>query len=431
MFSILKEAGFKRYFANTFWLFADKGFRLLAGLVVGVWVARYLGPEEFGLLNYSISLVGLFITFATLGLDGVVVRELVRNPANENRITGTSFWLKLGGALLVLLILVVATVLSDQPQTEKWLVLWIGASVLGQSFNVIDYEFQSKVQSKFVVKASIVALVVASALKIGFILYGVSLVYFAVVIFVESVVLAAGLVWFYLKQGGRLSVWKFDAEVAKSLLKDSWPLIISGIVITLYLKIDQVMIKEMLGNTEVGWYAAAVRLSEIWYFIPIVISNSLYPAIVGSKEKSTKLYYDRLQKLYSLMVLIAVAIALPITFTSHLIIELLYGHEYREAAMVLMIHIWSAVFIFLLHASGKWLINENLTRNAFYRNLSGAVLNIGLNLYLIPKMGIVGSAIATLISYGVAGFFYDFIDPKLRKSFYLKLNAFRLKNLTG
>lgn len=431
MFSILKEEGFKRYFANTFWLFADKGFRLLAGLVVGVWVARYLGPEEFGLLSYSISLVGLFITFATLGLDGVVVRELVRNPDHKNRITGTSFWLKLIGALLVLSILIVATVFSDQPQTEKWLVLWIGASVLGQSFNVIDFEFQSKVQSKYVVKASIIALVISSALKIGFILYGASLVYFAVVIFVESVVLAAGLVWFYLWQGQRISVWKYDSEVAKSLLKDSWPLILSGIVITLYLKIDQVMIKEMLGNSEVGWYAAAVRLSEIWYFIPIVISNSLYPSIVGSKKKSIKLYYDRLQKLYSLMVLISLAIALPITFASHLIIELLYGPEYSEAAVVLMIHIWSAVFIFLLHASGKWLINENLTQSAFYRNLSGAVLNIALNLYLIPKMGIVGSAIATLISYAVAGFFYDFIDPKLRRSFYLKLNAFRLKNLTS
>lgn len=404
---------------------------MIAGLVVGVWVARYLGPEEYGILNYALSFVGLFLTLATLGLDGIVIREIIGDPASRDRIIGTSFWLKFIGATAVLIILFVAVQLSGNSFEEKFLILFIGGSVLFQSFNVIDFEFQSKVLSKYVVKASLISLLVSSTLKIAVILTNSPLIFLGIVLFIESAVLAIGLIYYYLTQGYRINQWKFDPRMARSLLSDSWPLILSGMVITLYMKIDQIMIKEMLNNDSVGQYAAAVRLSEIWYFIPIVIANSLFPSIVNSKNISNQLYYSRLQKLYSLMVLIAVVIAIPITLGSDQIVALLYGEAYDQTAAVLMIHIWSAVFIFLLHASGKWLINENFTKNAFYRNLAGAMLNIGLNFYLIPTMGIIGSAIATLVSYAVAGFFYDAFDRKMRKSFYLKLNAFRLKNLTN
>ncbi len=405
--------------------------RLLSGLVVGVWVARYLGPEDFGILNYALSFVGLFLTLSTLGLDGIVIRELLQKPDQRNQIIGTGFILKLAGAFVVMMILVLALWQSQSPYQEQFMILAIGASVLFQSFNVIDYQFQSAVRSKFVVMASLGSLVVSSALKILLILLEFPLIYFGTVFLIEAFVLAAGLIFFYLKQGFRPGDWRFRMKTAKMLLKDSWPLILSGLVITLYMKIDQIMIKSMLNNEAVGQYAAAVRLSEIWYFIPIVIANSLFPSIVNSKKVSQELYYHRLQKLYSLMVLISVVIAIPITFGSDALVEFLYGPAYSDASIVLMIHIWSAVFIFLLHASGKWLVNENYTMNAFYRNLAGAVLNILLNLYLIPVMGIIGSAIATLVSYAIAGFFYDAFDKKLKKSFYLKLNAFRLKNINN
>lgn len=431
IFSITEEKGFSRYLKNTTWLFAEKGFRLAASLVVGVWVARYLGPERYGILNYALSFVGLFLTLATLGLDGIVIREIIDQPERKDRLVGTAFWMKLAGAIVVLAILFGAVQLSGNTFEERFLIFCIGASVLFQSFNVIDFEFQSKVLSKYVVKASLASLVVSAAGKVLLILLEAPLIYFGVVLLAEAVVLALGLIYYYLKHGQRLRFWQFDRELALSLFRDSWPLILSGIVITLYMKIDQIMIKEMLDNDAVGQYAAAVRLSEIWYFIPIVIANSLFPSIVNSKKIGEGLYYGRLQKLYSLMVLIAVAIAVPITMGGGWIVALLYGTAYDETAAVLKIHIWSAVFIFLLHASGKWLINENLTQNAFYRNLAGAVLNIALNFYLIPTMGIVGSAVATLISYATAGFLYDLFDKKLRKSFYLKLNAFWLKNLTN
>lgn len=189
------------------------------------------------------------------------------------------------------------------------------------------------------------------------------------------------------------------------------------------MKIDQVMIQEMLGNEAVGQYAAATRLSEIWYFIPTVVASSLFPAIVNAKRQSEELYYDRLQKLFDLVVWIAIAIALPITFLSDMIVNMLYGEQYNQAASVLMIHIWASIFVFLGVVSGNWYINENLQLLAFWRAFYGMISNIFLNLLLITKYGIQGAAIATLISYMIVDFISDIVNCYSRRIFFMKLNT--------
>jgi O-antigen/teichoic acid export membrane protein len=215
-------------------------------------------------------------------------------------------------------------------------------------------------------------------------------------------------------------------DIAISLLKDSWPLILSGVVISVYMKIDQVMIKEMMNNEAVGQYSAALRLSEVWYFIPMVIANSLFPAIINAKNQSEKLYYDRLQKLYDFMTWMAIFIALPMTFLSDWLINLLFGEEYHQAGNVLMIHIWASVFVFLGVASSKWFISENLQKYSFYRTLTGAIINILLNYIMIPLYGILGAAMATLISQSIASYFFNITNKKLRYTFLLQTNAILL-----
>ncbi len=199
----------------------------------------------------------------------------------------------------------------------------------------------------------------------------------------DSIVLAMGYLYWYLKINKEFFLKKieFSSNLVKSLLKDSWPLILSGIVISIYMKIDQIMIKEMLGNREVGEYAVAVRLSELWYFIPMVISSSLFPAIINAKKVSEELYYQRFQKLYDLMVWIAISIAIPMTFLSDWIVNFLYGIQYSEAGDVLKIHTWSIVFVALAYASGRWMLAENLQIYSFYRYLIGAIINIILNYF--------------------------------------------------
>ena len=217
---------------------------------------------------------------------------------------------------------------------------------------------------------------------------------------------------------------RFNKLTAVSLLKDSWPLIFSGMVIAVYMRIDQVMIKEMMNSEAVGQYAAAVRISEAWYFIPMVIASSLFPAIVNAKKQSEELYYARLQKLYDLMVWMAIAIALPMTFLSDWVVNLLYGSQYNQSGSVLMIHIWAGVFVFLGVAFSKYLTIENLTKKMFYRTFLGAILNIILNYFLIPKYGIKGAAVATLLSQFVANYVYDIFDKDLHKQLIMKTMCF-------
>ena len=367
--SLKNNHGFIRYFKNTSWLFLEKVFRVLVGLFVGIWVARYLGPEQFGSFSFAQSVVGLFTAISTLGLDSIVIRELLKDESKKNDLIGTSFFLKLMGAFAVLIILTLAINFSSSDIQTNTLVFIIASATIFQSFNVIDFYFQSKVLSKFVVYSNIIGLFISSLIKVILILNEAPLESFAWVVLFDSFVLACGLMYFYIKHNSEsiLKNIKFNKKIAMCLLKDSWPLILTGMVISIYMKIDQIMIKEILGSVAVGQYAAAVRLSDAWYFIPTVIATSLFPAIINSKKISEELYYERLQKLYNLMVLIAIPGAISMYFISDWVVEILYGNQYYESGKVLLIHIWAGVFVFLGVASGKWYISENLQVLYFWR----------------------------------------------------------------
>ena len=423
------SAGFKKYFANTSWLMGHRVLSLIVALFVGVYVARYLGPERFGLLSYAGSFVGLFTALATLGLDGIVVRELVKTPERRNELIGTAFWLKAGGAILMWACIAAAIPFTHNDVQTNILTIIIAFAVIFQAFNVIDLNYQAEVKSKYVVYARLVQLVVSSITKLIFIWISAPLVWFACVFLLDAVVLAIGLTAVYLENTGTVWYRKWRWQTAKELLKDSWPLILSGMVISIYMKIDQVMIKEMLGAEQVGHYAAAVRLSEAWYFVPMAIMSSVFPAIINAKKQSEELYYQRLQKLYDLMVWLAVAIALPTTFLAPWVIRVLYGEPFLPAAGVLSIHIWAGVFVFLGVASGKWLLTENLQVFSTINTTIGAIVNIALNYILIKNMGINGAAISTLISYFIAAYLcLSFFDKtrinfvNLTKSLYLIRN---------
>ncbi len=431
VYHLASHQGFKRYFANTSWLFAEKVLRMVVGLFVGVWVARYLGPEKYGLLSYAQSFVGLFTAIATLGLDGIVVRELVKDESRRDELLGTAFWLKVMGGFGVLVFVTIAVNFTSNDWYTNFIIFVIASGTVFQAFNVVDMYFQAKVMGKYIAYVNALSLFAGSLFKIYLILSEAPLVYFAWAVVFDSVVLALGYVYFYVfTKGSFKSFLNFRKSTAVSLLKDSWPLILSGLVIMVYMRIDQIMIKEMLGAEGVGQYAAAVRISEAWYFVPTVISSSLFPAIINAKKVSEELYYARLQKLYDLMVWIAISVALPMTFLSDWVVNLLYGEAYSQAGGVLMIHIWAGVFVGLGVASGKWYLAENLQTLAFVRTFYGMLSNIILNYILIPVYGIIGCAIATLVSYSVAGLWYDFFNVSTRKVFFMKLKSFmRLHHL--
>ncbi len=396
---------------------------MAVGLFVGVYVARYLGPERFGVLSYAMSVVVLFSALSSLGLNGILVRELVNFPKKRDEFLGTAFILKLAGSGLVLILLSITLYFMGDDRQSNLMIFIIAFGLIFQPFNVIRFYFEANVLAKFIAVSQITSLVVVSVAKLVFIWLGLPLIYFALVVLIESLILAIGLSVVYFKQKLNIFNWQFSFKVATGLLKDSWPLILSAIAISIYLRIDQVMIKHMLNDEAVGQYAAAVKLSEAWYFIPVVICGSLFPAILNAKTQSKELYYARLQKLYVLMVWISLPIALVMTFMAGNIVLLLYGTQFSKAGPVLAIHIWAGVFVFLGVASSQYLIAENYTRISFFRTFIGAIVNVIFNIILIPKYGINGAAVATVISYFVAVFSIGFIPKTSRQVVMMLMSA--------
>ena len=399
---------FKNYFSNTSWLFGQRVLKLVISFVVNIYVIRYLGPREFGLFSYAVSFVGLFTAISALGLDNIIVRELVNEPDKKNRILGSTFYLKLFGAVLSILFISLTLLFISGEELTSVLILIISISALFQTTNVIDFYFQAKVQVKYSAIVQTISLIISSILKFILILIHAPLIYFAVVFTLEFLFIGIGFVIAYKLKELSIFSWKFDKSMAINLLRDSWPLILSGLVIAIYMRIDQVMIKNMLSDAEVGYYAAAVKLSEAWYFIPMAICSSLFPSIINAKKMSKILYMSRLQKLYDILTWLAMAIAVPVTLFSTLIVSLLFGHEYIASAPVLTIYIWAGIPVSLGVASGQYLVNENLTKISFYRTLVGMIVNVILNFIFIPIYGIIGSAFATLISYSIATFSIGF-----------------------
>lgn len=417
--SLKNHQGFMKYFRNTSWLFAEKILRIVVGLFVGIWVARYLGPEQFGLFSYAQSFVGLFTAIATLGLDGIVVRELVKNESKKNELISTAFWLKLMGAIGVLLILAIAINFTSNDSYTNILVFIIASATIFQAFNVVDFYFQAKVMSKYVVYANFISLFCSSIVKITLILCEAPLISFAFVVLFDNMVLACGFIYFFLKHSTfSIRNLTFEKRTAISLLKNSWTLILSGIIISIYMKIDQVMIKEMIDTDAVGQYAAAVRISEALYFIPFVIASSLFPAIINAKKHSEELYYSRLQKLYDIMIWLGILIVLPLWYFSDFIILTLFGNAFTDAIGVFEITIFILLLIFIASVHGKWLLSEGLQRYSLFYSITGVIANIVANLYFIPKYGIVGAAYGTVLAQTVP-YFLLFRNSKTRKQFYM------------
>jgi PST family polysaccharide transporter len=397
--------GLQSIIGNSGWLFADKVLRMGVGLIVGVWIARYLGPEQFGLWNFAIAFTAIFSAFATLGLDGIVIRELAKTPEKQNTILGSAFILKfVGGSAAILLSLIAILIMHNGESLTIWLVGISAAGFIFQSVNVIDFYFQAKVQSKYTVISANAAFILLTIVKIYLLLISAPLIAFAWAGLGEMVSSAIFLLLAYRVNHQNIQDWRIDGQVMRQLLKDSWPLILAGLAVMLYMRVDVVMLQQMAGEHEVGIYAAATKLSEIWYFLPGIIVASVSPTIIKAHSHDSVQYISKLRQLYFIMAWLAIGISLPLSLLSGSIINILFGSEFAEAGPVLAIHLWASIAVFLGVASSQFLLVEQLQKMSFYRTFIGLVCNILLNLMLIPNMGAKGAAIATVVSYFVAVF---------------------------
>lgn len=414
---------------NIGWLFFDKVLRMGVGLLVGVWVARYLGPEQYGVLNFALAVTGMFGAIAGLGLQGIVVRDIVRDPESARLTLGTAAVLQLaGGFAAFLLALAAIAYLRPDDALARSIVAILGAMMLFKASESAVYWFESQVQSKYTVLVQNTVFLVFAVIKVALIVNQAPLTAFVWAMLVEAATTAFILIAVMGLCGPALNSLRASYARAKFLLKDSWPLVFSGITIMIYTRIDQVMLGQMLGDEVVGVYSAALRISEVWYFIPTTIAASVFPSILQAKKQSEESYLMRLQKLYDLMVLISIGIAVPMTILAKPLVILLYGDEYAVGGTVLMIHIWGSLFMFLGVASGKWFLAEGRQLLTLQRHAVGALVNVIFNFMLIPRFGAVGAASATVAAMAFSSYLYDVSNKHTRPMFWMKTKSLCIIN---
>ncbi|MCF6276322.1 MAG: flippase [Candidatus Magasanikbacteria bacterium] len=401
---VLEHVGFKKYFKNTSWMFFGQMFRMGIAFFMGAWIARYLGPKNYGILNYSFAFVGLFTFITTLGISNILSRDLVKYPEKRNKLMGTSFIIQTLGGLLAFVLVVISVVIFEQSIFNRILIILYASNFLWGAFGIISIFFQSTVQAEKNVKISMIGMFASLILKVLFIIFGLNLIWLILIFIFESLINVILSVVIYRKSGHFFVDWKFDMQYAKKLLSSGWMLMLAAAASYIFTRVDQVMVRNFLDESSVGLYASAVRLVEIWYFVPGIICSSLFPAIVNAYKNNKVQYYNRLKKLYILLAVSAILIAIPLTFFASFIINLLFGNAYQEAVGILKIYVWSGVGLFVLWGIQQHLLIGNRLSTIFYIYLVLMILNISLNFIFIPYFGLLGAAWATFISYSLGPF---------------------------
>ncbi len=394
------KEGFKKYLSNTLWMFGVRFCLLAVNFFVSIWVARHLGPTNYGLFNYVVSFGGLFAFFSGFGIDAILGRELLNNFERRSLILGNAIALYAVSSIFIVLFMNITAAFSDPDPYTQYLIFIFSLTFIFQPVSTLNVFFQATVKAKTLSVIQFIVSVFSAILKIIGILSGFFVAWFVLVILVESTLSTLITGYTFFRSGEKIS-FKLDREISSQLLTYGLPFMLSVVATGVYMKIDQVMLKHMLGVAETGIYSVAVKLTEVWYMIPNLITASVFPAIINSRRVSLDIYYNRLQKLLWLMFITAVAIILPLIFLAEPMISMLFGPDFQSASKPFIIYVWSSIPTFLLPALTAYMTAEHRGTTLLFISCIGSLINIALNLILIPRFGITGSAIATLIAYCV------------------------------
>lgn len=404
---------------NSAWLIADKIARIGLGLIVWIWLARHFGPEAFGLWNFAIAFTAIFAVIGNLGLDNVVVHELLREPSRRDTILGTAFRMRVAASGLAATASIAALLLL---RPGEWLAVSLVASnaiaLIFQSTQVVDQYFQSRELNRRSVIAANTAFLGMTAVRLLLLHFDAPLEYFAVSLTAEAALVALLLVASYNRSGIQVSWWHFDPQTAWRLAREGWPLLLSGLTVMIYMRLDQVMLAALSGDAAVGQFSAALRLAEVWYFIPAAIVSAAFPTLIKRKNSGQEAYERHLQFLYDCMAWLGVAVAMTVIPLAPHAISLIYGPDFALTSDILKVQIWAGIAVAMSYVHGRWLLVEGLQRYGLLYTALAACTNIALNLILIPRYGALGAAWSTLAAQiGVLP--VQILFPRTRSNFIL------------
>ncbi|MFA0712123.1 flippase [Vibrio splendidus] len=420
MFTTLKNHKvLAKIIGNSSWLILDKVTRLILGLTVTAWIARFLGPESYGSLAYVLAIVALCQAITKLGLDSIIVRDMSISDSSPESLLGTTLRMRIASGVIVYFSVVAFSFIFNDINTAILFSL-AGGSIIFQSADTIDLWFQSKSKSKFTVKAKLFSYAISAIIKILLILQSASITWFALVFAIESMLTAFGLLIVYRKFPTKKR-WMFDKTMVLRNLKEAFPYLMTSISMLIYIRIDQVMIKHFLDVEELGIFSAVIPFSTLWNVLPMVFGLSIAPHLSRIRKENKELYNLSIRVMFSFFAIIGVVIICVMTLLSAPLVTLILGQQYLDGISILEVHVLSNVFICLGVAQGLWIVNEGRGFIALYRTLLGAIVSLIGNYYFLPIFGLIGAAYVAVSAQFVQAVLSNIIFD--RKIFFLQLRC--------
>ena len=424
----LKQVLKKKVVKNAGWIMAGRIIHMICAFVVSLLTARYLGPGNFGLINYATAYTTFFYSICTLGLNSILVKALIDEPEKEGETLGTSIVLQTIASFTSALMIVGIVKLIDGKEPLTVIVTALCTiGLIFRVFEVLHCWFQAHLQSKYTAITSTVAYLITSAYRLVLLINGASVKWFALATAVDYLVVAVFLLVFYKKCKG--SQFSISTLRAKKLLKMGTPFILAGLMVSIYGNTDKLMLKQMLSEESVGYYSTAVSICNVWVFVLSAIIDSMYPVIMESRKTSINKYEQQNRLLYAIIFYVSMAVSIGFVILGKPVIQVLYGEAYLPAIAPLRVVTWYVAFSYLGVARNAWIVGENLQKYITPIYIGAAITNVLLNLLLIPIWAETGAAVASLVTQVSTVFVFPLFIKPMRKNTQLLAEAILLKKI--
>ena len=415
----------KKFLGNSGWMIGQQMYNMLLQLVVGSLSARYLGPSNYGLINYGASIISFFSIVCRLGLDSVIINEMIKTPSKRGRYLGTALVLRLVTSVVsMFMIMSIIRVMEPGNVILYIITLLQSFAVVLQTYEVFTYWFQLNLQMKFVSIATMIAQTIVGLWRIILLASKATIYFFAFSSSIQYLVCGVVVIYCFRREHNELKL-EYSRADARDLLGKSYHFIITGLAVTFYSQIDKIMIGKLINSTELGFYTAAATIAALWEFVPNALINSARPLIIELRERDYKKYINRFQQLLLAITLLSIVVAIVVICLGKVVIFILYGSEYIEAVIPLGILVCATGFAMIGTARGIWIVAEGYNRYSKYYILIGAGVNFILNIFAIQYWGIIGASITTLISQIIVAFVSPLFFEKTRQFDKIYFGCFR------
>lgn len=430
MIGVRKKLLENREIKNAGWIITGRVLNKLLAFIVGIFTANYLGPSNYGLINYATAYTTFFASLCSLGINSVIIKDFVENPDEQGKAIGTSLLMRAVSSILSVIMIVGFVSIVDQGEKATLIVAVLcSLGLVFQIFDTLNSWFQSRLESKYPAAAAIISYAIVSVFKIALLIQKRSVYWFAAAASVEYLITAIFLIGIYIKKKGPALSVSFGKGC--DLLKSSNSFIVAGLMVSVYASVDKLMLRHMMDDIAVGNYAIAISLSTTWAFVLSAIIDSLSPGIMKLHRKDRKQYEKKNRQLYAIVFYVSCAVSLGICVFASPIIHILYKHVYDGAIVPLRIVVWYTAFSYLGVARNTWMVCESKQKYLMGLYAVAAGLNVIMNAVMIPVWGGAGAAMASLLTQISTTMIIPLLISELRPNTKLLLDAILLKDLVN